>query len=214
MGPSRPSFGFRRGLGRRRVLVKALVKALLMAPSKGRHKKSPPPGCHEFSRHRRPGRKWRPWMRGASRRHQVSRANRLGLPRCFGPGVSSPVFRSRCFCPIAKNSTAAMAPSFRGPARGVRSAAPGRFSPGPGLGRAPSPDRLLPVGLVTPPHQCLAVFLSNSRLFSPPVIIAAGNYHRRFQRFLFVFRRKMARRQDFYFIAAWSYDRKLCSDER
>ena len=99
MGPSRPSFGFRRGLGRRQVLVKALVKALLMAPSKGRHKKSPPPGCHEFSRHRRPGRKWRPWMRGASRRHQVSRANRLGLPRCFGRGVSAPVFRSRCFDP-------------------------------------------------------------------------------------------------------------------
>ena len=99
MGPSRPSFGFRRGLGRRRVLVKALVKALLMAPSKGRHKKSPPPGCHEFSRHRRPGRKWRPWMRGASRRLQVSRANRLGLPRCFGPGVSSPVFWPRCFDP-------------------------------------------------------------------------------------------------------------------
>ena len=143
-----------------------------------------------------------------------------GATRFRGPigwacrGVSAPVFRARCFCPIAKNSTAAMAPSFRGPARRVRSAAPGRFSPGPGLGRAPSPDRLLPVGLVTPPHQCLAVFLSNSRLFSPPVIIAAGNYHRRFQRFLFVFRRKMARRQDFYFIAAWSYDRKLCSDER
>ena len=96
-------------------------------------------------------------------------------PRCFEPGVLAAVFRSRCFCPIAKNSTAAMAPSFRGPARGVRSAAPGRFSPGPGLGRAPSPDRLLPVGLVTPPHQCLAVFLSNSRLFSPPVIITADS---------------------------------------